>query len=484
MSISNKIYRIYSKINSSAVLELRTNTLKDQQFILSNISISNDFSQLINSAAKNSNFSNFPFKVGRIYDESFIINYAASGSNLIVEYTIPNLNKTFFLFGNINPITPETICSATSKNKFNELGKFQDWKKNIQDKVLFDNFRLASLVYNQPVNHLQNLVGSNVIPSNNWKAVGSVVAENGLIYCGADRTSRVVEFNPNTNEVSYVGQDLGAATAKYYGGCLAPNGKVFFMGDRVNGYQIVDTVTKESEVISTGTSGTANWTGIVCAPNGFLYAIPRTQPSFVKINPDAKTHEFIGNFVGTNKYRGACLGADGKIYCIPRSASNILVLDPSNDTTELLPESYSFLGGDKWQGGSMAPNGKIYCMPSGGIAVINGMRPVLVIDTVNDKRYLIWSKYSIANCVTGPDGNIYGQSLFMSPGFWFRINSETDSFEWFPSPFLYSLSHIGAVVGLDGAIYMTPYTDSRFYRISEKMSVDSNRVLSRFYNIA
>jgi hypothetical protein len=375
------------------------------------------------------------------------------------------------------------ICSVFKNNKFNELGNFQDWKINIYDKVLFDNFRLASLIYNKPVTKLEILIPStNGIT--NRKGPGSVTAPNGKIYCSADRTSFNVVFNPVTNTVANVQPDLGTATNKYYGGCLAPNGKVYFIGDRFNEFIAIDPQTDTSVRVSTGTSGVSNWAGIITAPNGFLYAIPRTQPSFVKIDPSNNTFTFVGNFIGSNKYRGGCLGADGKIYCIPRSASNILVLNPQDDTTEILPENYSYLGGDKWQGGSMAPNGKIYCMPSGGIAFVNGKRPVLVIDTVNNIRYLIYSEYAIANSITGPDGNIYGETLDRTPGFWFKLDTVKDTFQWYPSSFIYAFSHLGAAVGLDGAIYLTPYLSGEFHRISEPQTVDPNRVLSRFYNIA
>jgi hypothetical protein len=161
-------------------------------------------------------------------------------------------------------------------------------------------------------------------------------------------------------------------------------------------------------------------------------------------------------------------------------SNQILVLDPVDDSTYFIEDDFSYLGGDKWQGGSLAPNGKIYCMPIG--AASGGKRQVLVIDTINDVRYTIPSDYQIAHCITGPDGNIYGQSLVVTPGFWFKLNTRTDTFEWTATSFVYAFSHLGAVVGLDGAVYLSPYLSGEFHRISEKQTIEPNRVLSRFFN--
>jgi hypothetical protein len=283
--------------------------------------------------------------------------------------------------------------------------------------------------------------------------------------------------------MQYVGPSFGLSTAKYAYGCLADTGKIYFGGARSRSYIQFDPTTNTATTTDTLASGANSFfTGLVLAPNGIVYIIPRTTYVIVKINPNDNTFTSFGNLVGSNKYRGAVLGADGKIYCIPRAASQILVIDPKDDSLSFIG-NFSYLGGDKWQGGSLAPNGKIYGMPSGGIATVGGLYPILVIDTNNQTTYIIYSERTIANCCTGPDGNIYGSSLFNTPGYYFQLNTTTDTFTWtLQSGLLFALSHIGATVGLDGAIYLVPYTSNFFYRISEPQPIDPDRVLSRFYN--
>jgi hypothetical protein len=73
--------------------------------------------------------------------------------------------------------------------------------------------------------------------------------------------------------------------------------------------------------------------------------------------------------------------------------------------------------------------------------------------------------------------------LLLMTNYYFQLNTTTDTFTWsIQTGKLFSLSHIGATVGLDGAIYLVPYQSSFFYRISEPLTIDPNRALSRFYN--
>jgi hypothetical protein len=362
------------------------------------------------------------------------------------------------------------------------IGEFPNWNQQTYTPLEIENHKLASKVSNASVSLLSTIVSSsNGIAGTKYDC--SVLAPNGKFYMGPDTTEFIIEFDPVTNTMTSVGSSFGTSTAKYAYGCLAHTGKIYFGGGRFRNYIQFDPATNTTVVTDTLASGPNSFfTGLVLAPNGFVYMIPRTTNVIIKINPVDNTFTSFGNLVGSNKYRGACLGADGKIYCVPRSASQILVIDPTNDSLSFLGD-FSALGGDKWQGGSLAPNGKIYCMPSGGIATVGGLYPILVINTNNQTTYLIYSERTVANCCTGPDGNIYGSSLFNTPGYYFQLNTTTDTFTWtLQSGLLFSLSHIGATVGLDGAIYLVPYTSNFFYRISEPQTIDTDRVLSRFYN--
>jgi hypothetical protein len=377
-----------------------------------------------------------------------------------------------------------TVKSSPFDNEtWNQLGKFIEWNKVIQTPTEVENYRLASLLDKKTIQILNTPVSSNSL-AGSWKCPGGVTHPNGKIYVGPDRTSFVIEFDPSTNTASYVGQDLGTATAKYYGGCLAHNSIVYFIGDRLNSWLTYNPATNTSTTTNTVTTGTAKWAGIVQAPNGFLYTVPRSASVIIKIDPITNTGVEFGSLVGSNKYRGGVVGADGKVYFIPWFANQVCVLNPVDDSISFISTNLSQYGSDKWQGGSLAPNGKIYCMPGGNMPLINGMRPVLVINTLNQTVSIILSLYNVANCVTGVDGNIYGHTLTANPGLFFKLNTTTDTFEWTQLSTLYTYSHLGAAVGLDGAVYLTPYVDGKFIKITNNVTADPDRILSRYNNIA
>jgi hypothetical protein len=123
-------------------------------------------------------------------------------------------------------------------------------------------------------------------------------------------------------------------------------------------------------------------------------------------------------------------------------------------------------------------------MPSGGMPAVGGLYPVLVINTNNQTTYFIYSQRTMAQCTTGPDGNIYGSSLWNNPGYYFQLNTTSDTFTWSSpqSGLLFEVSPIGAFVVAYVAFYFVPYDSSFFYRISEPQTIDPNRALSRFYN--
>jgi hypothetical protein len=417
--------------------------------------------------------------------------------NLITTYGIPDTilrvnefggkdknSNTWDYWQNEYDYTFSTSGSGFINTQWNGNDMFPAWDLEPYTTLAVQRHGLASKTTNSPVTLLNTIVSSSTGISGGGLSSGAVLAPNGKLYMSPQDAEKVIEFDPITNIMQFVGPSFGFSTAKYFGGCLAPNGQIYFAGGRFKNYVQFDPDTYTTNIVNVPSASGANsyWAGIVTAPNGFVYMIPRNTQLIVKINPVDNTFTTFGNIIGSAKYRGAVLGADGKIYCVPRSATQIMVIDPADDSISFFG-NFSFLGSEKWEGGSLAPNGKIYCMPSGGIATVGGLYPILVIDTNNQTTYIIYSERTIAQCTTGPDGNIYGSSLSNTPGYYFQLNTTTDTFTWtLQSGLLFAVSHIGAAVGLDGAIYLVPYNSSLFYRISEPQVINPNRALSRFYN--
>lgn len=120
-----------------------------------------------------------------------------------------------------------------------------------------------------------------------------------------------------------------------------------------------------SSVISTteiNTGISMNHRGILGAPNGNLYLIPRQKGYFVEIDPSSNTFTQMtthGN-LGTDDYTGGAMSYNGNIYLAPFSNGEpILEFDPVNDVATDL----SLTG---MPGGTYSYYGA-YCLPSGNI---------------------------------------------------------------------------------------------------------------------
>ena len=109
------------------------------------------------------------------------------------------------------------------------------------------------------------------------------------------------------------------------------------------------------------------WYGGVLAPNGKIYGIPYSSTQILEIDPINQTTSLFGSFSGSNKWIGGVLAPNGKIYGIPFSSTQILEIDPVNQTTSLFG---SLSSSNKWFGGVLAPNGKIYAIPANSSQIL------------------------------------------------------------------------------------------------------------------
>ena len=75
-------------------------------------------------------------------------------------------------------------------------------------------------------------------------------------------------------------------------------------------------------------TGLAKWYGGVLAPNGKIYGIPYNSTTILEIDPVTKTTSTFSSFAGTNNWRGGVLAPNGKIYGIPYNSTTVLEIDP------------------------------------------------------------------------------------------------------------------------------------------------------------
>jgi hypothetical protein len=81
----------------------------------------------------------------------------------------------------------------------------------------------------------------------------------------------------------------------------------------------------------TGLTGTAKWYGACLAPNGKIYCVPCNSTEVLIIDPatdTAETTSITGLSADTTKWYGACLAPNGKIYCVPCNSTEVLVVYP------------------------------------------------------------------------------------------------------------------------------------------------------------
>jgi len=117
-------------------------------------------------------------------------------------------------------------------------------------------------------------------------------------------------------------------TVKFYGGVLAPNGKIYCIPLQSNIVLIIDpqTNTYDTTTLSGLTSGGFKWAGGVLATNGNIYGIPHNSSNVIIINPQTNTYDTstITGISGSAKYVGGVVAQNGIIYGFPNSATNVL----------------------------------------------------------------------------------------------------------------------------------------------------------------
>lgn len=154
---------------------------------------------------------------------------------------------------------------------------------------------------------------------------------------------------------------------KWYGGVLAPNGKIYGIPRTTTSILVFDP---ETDTFTTFGSVPSGYYGGLLAPNGKIYAIPLSATNILVIDPETNTTTTFGSV--PSGYWGGVLAPNGKIYGMPRNSNQVLVIDTTNNSTNLIGSGLGGTG-NRWYGGVLAPNGKIYGIPQAhsGILVID-----------------------------------------------------------------------------------------------------------------
>lgn len=238
-----------------------------------------------------------------------------------------------------------------------------------------------------PVSRTANLISGSNPPSattgTSGLSNGAVLGPDNKIYAGTGSgTIPPYYYDPITNITKSIGSAI--PTGNYSGGCMAPNGLIFWPCNNTNSNPgnilVMDPYKKTSFYISipSGNQNSAFY-GFTLGPDGYLYTIPHTNTgssSYVlRVDPyNLKTANIGPNLFALNagSWTGSFLGPDGCIYGVPTTVvvgntNNVIKINPVNQQITLipLPSTLSFTGTQNgFRGGVFHPNGKAYFIPS------------------------------------------------------------------------------------------------------------------------
>lgn len=276
---------------------------------------------------------------------------------------------------------------------------------------------------------------------------------------------------------------------KWCGGILAPNGKIYAIPYNATDFLIIDpannTATRsklgmDSNITSSLTlSGAAKWAGGVLAPDGKIYGIPFDSPDILIIDPlnnTATRTNMTATLTDAGKWVGGALSQNGRIYAIPWNSTDVLIIDYANLSATRNTMGAVFTGLTKWAGGISHPNGFIYGMPFGaqGTLSINPYTNTAVISAIGSAKVDL-NKYFGGTLAF--NGNIYSLPhlaptvLNVAP----TINTEVRSA--MGATIDNSVSkYIGSVLAPNGKIYGIPHD------AADVLVVDPELIPTRSYS--
>jgi len=265
-------------------------------------------------------------------------------------------------------------------------------------------------------------------------------------------------FPQNTVDITSI-SSLGITNNKWFGGILAPNGKIYCVPFDSTSVLVINP--KDNTFYNIGSlTGSRKWAGGVLASNGKIYCAPADSTSVLIIDPSNDTLDTtsITGLVGNLKWRGAVLAPNGKIYCVPYESINVLIIDPVNNSIDVTSMT-GLNGGTKWIGGVLASNGKIYCVPytNDSVLIIDPSNNAYDNTTINLSTTAIF-KYS--GGALGPDGKIYCAPSSRTNVLIIDPNNNTFNDIKIQGLTGNPTKWNGAVLSQNGKIYILPYDAS------------------------
>lgn len=165
-----------------------------------------------------------------------------------------------------------------------------------------------------------------------WKWRGGALGPDGYIYAFPSnyQNNYVLKINPVTRTTQLIEHGLSAASGELFQGCVFDSGKgIFGVSNWFDSLTRYSTATGEVSRHGFLGDGTNKWFGGCLAPNGKLYFAPSDNSNILEVDPDTLTTTMLPVDTShglSSKFHGAVVAPNGNIYFIPYGSDAVLKL--------------------------------------------------------------------------------------------------------------------------------------------------------------
>jgi streptogramin lyase len=165
-----------------------------------------------------------------------------------------------------------------------------------------------------------------------WKWRGGALGPDGYIYAFPSnyQNNYVLKINPVTRTTQLIEHGLSAASGELFQGCVFDSGKgIFGVSNWFDSLTRYATATGEVSTHGFLGDGTNKWFGGCLAPNGKLYFAPSDNSNILEVDPDTLTTTMLPVDTShglSSKFHGAVVAPNGNIYFIPYGSDAVLKL--------------------------------------------------------------------------------------------------------------------------------------------------------------
>lgn len=165
-----------------------------------------------------------------------------------------------------------------------------------------------------------------------WKWRGGALGPDGYIYAFPSnyQNNYVLKINPVTRTTQLIEHGLSAASGELFQGCVFDSDKgIFGVSNWFDSLTRYATATGEVSRHGFLGDGTNKWFGGCLAPNGKLYFAPSDNSNILEVDPDTLTTTMLPVDTShglSSKFHGAVVAPNGNIYFIPYGSDAVLKL--------------------------------------------------------------------------------------------------------------------------------------------------------------